>query len=114
MVSDMMFQAYGSELFDDRSHSGLWGDVILVNGRPWPVMKVQRRVYRFRVLDASISRSYRFTLAPPAPVWVVATDAGLVPRSQQSPNGATAPWNDTKSSSTSRSSRPVNASNSGT
>jgi FtsP/CotA-like multicopper oxidase with cupredoxin domain len=83
MVSDMMFQADGSELFDDRSHSGLWGDVILVNGRPWPVMKVQRRVYRFRILDASISRSYRFTLSPPAPVWVVATDSGLVPRSQQ-------------------------------
>jgi FtsP/CotA-like multicopper oxidase with cupredoxin domain len=83
MVSDIMFQANGSQLFDDRTHSGLWGDVILVNGRPWPVMKVQRRVYRFRVLDASISRSYRFTLSPPAPVWVVATDGGLMPRSQQ-------------------------------
>jgi FtsP/CotA-like multicopper oxidase with cupredoxin domain len=83
MVSDMMFQANGSQLFDDRSQSGLWGDVILVNGRPWPVMRVKRRIYRFRILDASISRSYRFTLSPAAPVWVVATDGGLMPRPQK-------------------------------
>ena len=28
--------------------SGMYGDVILVNGVPWPVMKVKRRKYRFR------------------------------------------------------------------
>jgi len=43
-LSDMMFAANGSQLYDDRSHSGLWGDVILVNGRPWPVMKVKKPV----------------------------------------------------------------------
>ena len=37
---------------------GVFGDVILVNGRPWPVMQVERRKYRFRILNASISRSY--------------------------------------------------------
>ena len=26
-----------------RRHSGLWGDVILVNGQPWPVMQVKKR-----------------------------------------------------------------------
>ncbi len=43
--------------------------MILVNGRPWPVMKVKRRIYRFRFLVASISRSYRFQLetATPSP-----------------------------------------------
>ena len=45
------------------SHSGLWGDVILVNGRPWPVMQVKRRIYRFRVLNASIARSLRLHLS---------------------------------------------------
>ena len=45
-------------------HSGLCGDVILVNGRPWPVMQVERRKYRFRILNASISRSYRWRSAP--------------------------------------------------
>jgi len=83
IVSDMMFQANGSQLYDDRNRSGLWGDVILVNGQPWPVMKVKRRIYRFRVLDASISRSYRFTLSNPnVPMVMVATDGGLMPNAQ--------------------------------
>lgn len=81
-VSDAMFAADGSLGFDDREHSGLWGDIILVNGKPWPVMKVQRRVYRFRILNASVSRSYRFTLSTGDPVTVVATDAGLMPAAQ--------------------------------
>lgn len=81
-LSDMMFAANGSQLYDDRSHSGLWGDVVLVNGRPWPVMKVKKRIYRFRFLNASISRSYRPTTSPAAPMYVVATDGGLMPKSQ--------------------------------
>ena len=81
-LSDMMFQANGTQLYDDRSHSGLWGDVILVNGLPWPVMKVQKRVYRFRLLNASLSRSYRPTLSNGAPVLMVATDGGLMPKAQ--------------------------------
>ncbi|WP_159827789.1 multicopper oxidase family protein [Arthrobacter sp. 9AX] len=82
-VSDAMFAANGSLAYDDNTHSGLWGDVILVNGAPWPVMKVQRRIYRFRVLNASISRSYRFSLSTGDPVTMVATDGGLMPTAQQ-------------------------------
>ena len=81
-ISDAMFAENGALGYDDREHSGLWGDVILVNGRPWPVMKVQRRVYRFRILNASVSRSYRFTLSTGDPVTVVATDGGLMPVAQ--------------------------------
>ena len=59
MISDAMFKADGSLGYNDNLHTGLWGDVILVNGVPWPMMKVKPRIYRFRVLDGSISRSYR-------------------------------------------------------
>ena len=82
VVSDAMFARDGRLAYDDRSTSGLWGDVILVNGVPWPKMKVQRRVYRFRCLNASISRSYRFRLSNRAPVTMVATDGGMMPRSR--------------------------------
>jgi spore coat protein A, manganese oxidase len=82
-VVDVMFGADGKLAYDDDTHSGLWGDVITVNGRVWPVMKVKRRVYRFRVLNASISRSYRFALSTGDPVTVVATDGGLMPRARQ-------------------------------
>jgi spore coat protein A len=79
IVSDMSFNADGSVRFDDSSHEGFMGDIILVNGVPWPTMKVQPRVYRFRVLAASISRSFRFTLSTGDPVHIVGTDAGLTP-----------------------------------
>jgi len=79
MISDALFNRDGSLAFDDNDTLGLWGDVILVNGVPWPTMKVKPRIYRFRVLIASISRSYRPTLSNGDPVYVVATDDGLVP-----------------------------------
>jgi FtsP/CotA-like multicopper oxidase with cupredoxin domain len=83
VVTDAMFARNGHLAYDDSSHSGLWGDVILVNGVAWPVMKVQPRIYRFRVLVASISRSYRFRLSTGDPVTVVATDGGLMPTARQ-------------------------------
>ncbi len=83
VLSDAMFAASGATAFDDHNQSGLWGDVILVNGRPWPTMRVQRRIYRFRLLNASISRSYRPTLSTGEPVTVVATDGGLMPTARQ-------------------------------
>ena len=79
-VSDAIFNADGSLGYNDRSHSGLWGDVILVNGRPWPVMKVKRRTYRFRILDASLARSYRWRLSNGMPLQIVAHDGGLAPQ----------------------------------
>jgi spore coat protein A, manganese oxidase len=79
-VNDTMFAANGSLAYDDNSHSGLWGDIILVNGRPWPKMTVQRRTYRFRILNASISRSYRWKLSNGMPLQVVAHDGGLAPK----------------------------------
>ena len=51
MISDALFNADGSLRFDDNGTKGLWGDIILVNGVPWPTMKVKPRIYRFRVLD---------------------------------------------------------------
>jgi FtsP/CotA-like multicopper oxidase with cupredoxin domain len=81
-VRDALFAADGSLGFDDRSESGLWGDVVLMNGRAWPVMRVKRRIYRFRLLAAGISRSWRFQLGDGDPVTMVGTDGGLMPRSR--------------------------------
>jgi FtsP/CotA-like multicopper oxidase with cupredoxin domain len=82
VVTDAMFAANGDLGYDDKSLKSLWGDVILVNSVPWPVMKVKRRVYRFRILVASVSRSYRFRLSTGEPLTIVATDGGLVPVTQ--------------------------------
>jgi spore coat protein A len=79
MISDALFNADGSLAFDDTGLLGLWGDVVMVNGVPWPTMRVKPRIYRFRVLIASISRSYRPTLSNGEPVYIVGTDGGMVP-----------------------------------
>ena len=79
MLSDAQFNPNGSLRYDVNEDKGLWGDIILVNGVPWPTMKVKPRIYRFRVLIASISRSYRPTLSNGDPVYIVGTDGGMVP-----------------------------------
>lgn len=78
VIGDAMFNKDGSLLFTLEDESGLWGDVILVNGRPWPVMQVERRKYRFRILGVAISRSWRFSLDSGDPMAVIATDGGLM------------------------------------
>jgi FtsP/CotA-like multicopper oxidase with cupredoxin domain len=63
----------------------VYGDVVLVNGVPWPEMVVERRKYRFRLLNASASRSYRWQLhdgRSAVPMTVIATDGGLMPKPQ--------------------------------
>lgn len=82
-ISDAMFAENGELGYDDNDQSGVYGDVILVNGRPWPVMQVQRRIYRFRLLNGCVSRSFRLRLDTGDPVLMVATDGGLMPRSQE-------------------------------
>ena len=82
VVSDAMFDVNGELLYDDNDQSGVFGDVILVNGRPWPVMKVERRKYRFRILNASVTRTYRWQLDSGEPLVVIGTDAGLMPAPQ--------------------------------
>jgi spore coat protein A len=87
-IGDAMFQApyTGADgrkkaqlLWSLANQSGHWGNVILVNGVPWPVMKVEPRKYRFRVLTAAISRSFKFSLSNGASYQVIGTDGGLMP-----------------------------------
>jgi spore coat protein A, manganese oxidase len=82
LIGDALFNKDGSLLFSLEDQSGLWGDVILVNGRPWPVMKVERRKYRFRIVGMSVSRSWKFSLDSGEPMAIVGTDGGLMAKPQ--------------------------------
>src|SRR4051812_19139778 len=83
VLKDAMFTSSGELIFNENGGtnggSGMFGDVILVNGRPWPAMPVERRKYRFRLLNASVSRSYRLALSTGDPFTVIGTDGGLMP-----------------------------------
>jgi spore coat protein A len=78
LVSDMQFTPQGKLYFDDDGHDSLWGNVVLVNGVPWPRMQVNRAMYRFRMLVGSASRGFDFKLSNNMPMTVIATDAGLM------------------------------------
>jgi spore coat protein A, manganese oxidase len=62
---------------------GVLGDVVLVNGAPWPVLDVARVRYRFRLLNASNARPFELALDPPPPgghpFVQIGSDAGLLP-----------------------------------
>jgi spore coat protein A len=55
----------------------LYGDFMLVNGTPWPLLDVEPRKYRFRLVNGSDSRIYVLELANKAPFLQVGTDLGL-------------------------------------
>ncbi|HKG51855.1 MAG TPA: multicopper oxidase domain-containing protein [Actinomycetales bacterium] len=53
---------WGKTFFKHFPNHGFVGDIFTVNGTAFPTLKVKRRKYRFRFLDASVSRIYEFKL----------------------------------------------------
>jgi FtsP/CotA-like multicopper oxidase with cupredoxin domain len=96
LIADRSFAADGSFLYPaldpgqrtpgvtDPYMDGVLGDVILVNGAPWPVLETQRLRHRLRLLNASNARRYRLELDPPPPgggaLVQIGGDGGLLER----------------------------------
>jgi spore coat protein A len=92
MICDRAFEANGSFRYPalDRGlrstpgvqsdyTEGVLGDVVLVNGAPWPVLEVDAARYRFRILNASNARRYQLQLRPRrVPFVQVGSDGGLL------------------------------------
>ncbi|MGH4026563.1 MAG: multicopper oxidase family protein [Pseudonocardiaceae bacterium] len=57
---------------------GVLGDVILVNGAPWPVAEVDAARYRLRLLNASNARRYELALVQGAEFVQIGSDGGLL------------------------------------
>jgi FtsP/CotA-like multicopper oxidase with cupredoxin domain len=61
---------------------GVLGDVILVNGAPWPALATDRARYRLRLLNGSNARRYTLALDPPPPggdgLVQIGSDGGLL------------------------------------
>ncbi|HLU56312.1 MAG TPA: multicopper oxidase domain-containing protein [Pseudonocardia sp.] len=68
---------------EDDWMEGVLGDVVLVNGAPWPVHEVDAARYRLRLLNASNARRYRLVLTvpdgPDLPFVQIGSDGGLLP-----------------------------------
>ncbi len=85
VIQDRMFDAAGQLMYalDAASlESGVFGDVVLVNGKIQPYFEVAARKYRLRILNASNARQYRLALSSGEPLIQIGTDGGLLQRPQ--------------------------------
>ena len=84
MLADKAFDANGQLAMDILQFDGFIGDVMTVNLAYRPFMNVERRKYRFRILNASVSRFFKVALANTSgaaqPIYQIANDGNLLPR----------------------------------
>jgi FtsP/CotA-like multicopper oxidase with cupredoxin domain len=75
---DRRFDPNGFLYFDHMTLDGILGDKWLVNGRVQPFFNVQRRKYRFRLLNGGPSRFYEFWLSNSMDFKIIANDGNLL------------------------------------
>lgn len=68
-----------------------FGNVIVVNGKAWPYMVVQRRKYRFRIINTSNARFFRFYLSNDLPFIHIGSDSAYLDRPTTSKTKLVAP-----------------------
>jgi spore coat protein A len=91
LICDRSFEADGSFRYpaldpslsktpgvDAAYMGGVLGDVILVNGAPWPRLEVSNAKYRFRILNASNARRYDLQFDNSVPLVQIGSDGGLL------------------------------------
>ena len=78
MLADRSFNADGTFRYRFDVEPGFRGDTILVNGAIAPRMRVERRLYRLRFLNASNARPYELVLGNGRKMVQIASDSGLI------------------------------------
>lgn len=80
---DLLLDASGRQSFDPFENKGSLGNKFCVNGKIQPFFRVEKRKYRFRLLDASLSRFYEFYLSDAngklISMTYIANDGNLLP-----------------------------------
>eukprot|EP00053_Salpingoeca_punica_P014529 m.132106 g.132106 ORF g.132106 m.132106 type:complete len:939 (-) comp16478_c0_seq5:33-2849(-) len=80
VIQDRRFNMDGSLYYPGQFVHQVLGDVMLVNGRVWPFLRVRPTRYLFRILNGCNSRTLNLTLSDGAAFTVVAGDVGYLPR----------------------------------
>jgi FtsP/CotA-like multicopper oxidase with cupredoxin domain len=83
MLADKAFDRDGQLFFDIFDFDGFLGDVVTVNLLYKPFFEVERRKYRFRILNGSVARFFKIALADAAgraqPIIQIGNDGNLLP-----------------------------------
>jgi FtsP/CotA-like multicopper oxidase with cupredoxin domain len=80
MLADKAWDAGGQLMMDIFDFDGFLGDRMTVNLTYKPYFEVERRKYRFRILNASVSRFFKLALSDGSPMIQIANDGNLLPR----------------------------------
>ena len=80
MLCDKAFDQTGQLAFDIFDFDGFLGDVMMVNLATHPYFEVERRKYRFRILNGSVSRFFKLALSDGSPMIQIGNDGNLLPR----------------------------------
>jgi FtsP/CotA-like multicopper oxidase with cupredoxin domain len=70
---------YAPERKDEFGHTGMLGNIILVNGTYAPFVDVPAKQIRLRILNASNARRYNFGFEDGRTFYQIATDGGFLP-----------------------------------
>src|SRR5204862_1022217 len=80
MLADKAWDANGQLAFDIfDTESGFVADVMTVNLVYRPFFEVERRKYRFRILNGAVSRFFKISLSDGSPMIQIANDGNLLP-----------------------------------
>ncbi len=79
MLADKAWDKDGQLFFDIFNFDGFLGDVMTVNFFFKPFFEVERRKYRFRILNAAVSRFFQIQLSDNSPMIQIANDGNLLP-----------------------------------
>lgn len=87
VIQDRIFMTNGSFYYDEEGVNPsihpywvpeLFGDTIMVNGKVWPNLTVERRQYRFRILNGSNARFYNLYLSNEMEFTQIGSDGGFL------------------------------------
>ncbi len=84
VLSDRLFDSNGQLIYPTSEDPNapwipeLEGDALLVNGKLFPYLEVEPRLYRFRLLNASNSRFYNLSLGNGQPLVQIGSDQGFL------------------------------------
>jgi FtsP/CotA-like multicopper oxidase with cupredoxin domain len=79
MFNEKAFDANGQLFMDIFQFDGFLGDLMCVNLTYKPFFEVERRKYRFRILNASVSRFFKYGLSDGSPMIQIGNDGNLLP-----------------------------------
>jgi FtsP/CotA-like multicopper oxidase with cupredoxin domain len=79
-LTDQRLNADGTIFWDPLDHDGRLGELYCINGVVQPFLEVERRKYRFRILDASLARIYELRLSNNQAMLQIGNDSWLLPK----------------------------------